>query len=224
MSSTVKERAIEFVKFKCISMKTFETMCGLSTGYVTSMRKGFGPDKLNNVLTAFPELNRDWLLYGEGPMVKDKFVGKSSDGPKNSLPIFEDAKFGCSPSGFEGALEKNKADGYMVVPGLVYDGQTFIVRARGESMINKDNPERSIPNGAYVAIRKSNLSTLQWGEAYALSTDDGCIIKRLYPSDHDDCVKCVSFNEKEYPSFELHSSEIHDIGIVKAVLTVSIWK
>ena len=39
--------------------------------YITSMRKGFGADKLKNVLTAFPDLNRDWLLYGEGEMLKD---------------------------------------------------------------------------------------------------------------------------------------------------------
>ena len=34
------------------------------------MRKGFGSNKLSNVLKAYPELNRDWLLYGEGPMLK----------------------------------------------------------------------------------------------------------------------------------------------------------
>lgn len=34
------------------------------------MRKGYGSDKLRNVLTAFPELNREWLLYGEGEMLK----------------------------------------------------------------------------------------------------------------------------------------------------------
>ena len=50
-------------------MKTFEEKCGLSTGYVTSMRSGYGPEKLRNVLNAFPELNREWLLYGEGEML-----------------------------------------------------------------------------------------------------------------------------------------------------------
>ena len=70
MDKSVKDRTIEFVKYKGITMKSFEIKCGLSTGYVTSMRKGFGLDKLNNVLTAFPELNRDWLLYGEGEMIK----------------------------------------------------------------------------------------------------------------------------------------------------------
>ena len=71
MDNTVKNRAIEFVKHKGITMKAFESKCGLSTGYITSMRKGFGADKLKNVLTAFPDLNRDWLLYGEGEMIKD---------------------------------------------------------------------------------------------------------------------------------------------------------
>lgn len=77
--STVKDRTIEFVKFKGITMKTFEQKCGLSTGYVTSMRKGFGSDKLSNVLIAFPELNRDWLLYGEGEMIKGS-VSQTSHG------------------------------------------------------------------------------------------------------------------------------------------------
>lgn len=77
MDKSVKDRTIEFVKFKGITMKTFELRCGLSTGYVTSMRKGFGADKLNNVLTAFPELNRDWLLYGEGEMIKSSVTQTS---------------------------------------------------------------------------------------------------------------------------------------------------
>ncbi|MBQ7212122.1 MAG: hypothetical protein IJS19_05605 [Muribaculaceae bacterium] len=50
-------------------MKTFEEKCGLSSGYVASMRKGFGREKLNNVLIAYPQLNKDWLLTGEGEMI-----------------------------------------------------------------------------------------------------------------------------------------------------------
>ena len=71
MEESVKSRTIEFVKAKGIKMKVFEERCGLSSGYVTSMRKGFGPDKLTGVLKAFPELNRNWLLYGEGKMMAD---------------------------------------------------------------------------------------------------------------------------------------------------------
>ena len=81
--NTVKDRTMLFIKFKGITMKTFEQRCDLSSGYVTSMRKGFGSEKLNNVLMAYPELNREWLLYGEGEMLK----ASSSSQPQPSTKV-----------------------------------------------------------------------------------------------------------------------------------------
>lgn len=71
---TIKERVYEFVKSEGLTIKEFEERCGLSNGYVSSMRKGFGLEKLENVLTEFPDLSRDWLLYGEGEMLKSGAV------------------------------------------------------------------------------------------------------------------------------------------------------
>ena len=65
----IKSRTYLFVNHKGLTIKKFEELCGLSSGYVSSMRKGFGRGKLNNVLTVFPVLNREWLLYGEGEML-----------------------------------------------------------------------------------------------------------------------------------------------------------
>ena len=70
MGDTIKDRTLDFVRYKGITIKSFEEICGLSSGYINSMRKGFGPEKLNNVLKSFPELSREWLLYGEGQMLK----------------------------------------------------------------------------------------------------------------------------------------------------------
>lgn len=218
---SVKDRLTMFYKSKGLSKSKFENMCGFSNGYLNQLRHSPSNEKLERIYLNFPELNKTWLLTGEGEMTIKKDAEK--DEPVG-IPVYEDSHFGCSPSGFTGSLETRKADDYLLVPGLVKDGRTFIVRARGESMVNKNNPEMSIPNGAYVAVQKSTLSTPQWGETYALSTDDGCIIKRLYPSERENYVRCVSFNEENYPSFELCISEIHDIGIVKGVFTVSIWK
>ena len=66
----IKERTLKFIEYKGLKMGQFEQTCKLSSGYVKAMRIGFGRDKLNNVLTQFPELNREWLLYGEGEMLK----------------------------------------------------------------------------------------------------------------------------------------------------------
>lgn len=77
---TIKERTCSFIEYKGITVKKFEELCGLSNGYISSMRKGFGSDKLNNVLTMFPELNREWLLYGEGEMLNPKVIQNNQNG------------------------------------------------------------------------------------------------------------------------------------------------
>jgi hypothetical protein len=66
---TTQDRIREYCKLKEISIHQFEIQAGLSNGYVSSMRKGIGINKLEDVLNAFPDINRDWLLYGEGNML-----------------------------------------------------------------------------------------------------------------------------------------------------------
>lgn len=65
----VKERLLSFVKYKGLSNLAFEKSCGLSNGYLRNFKGNLGQDKLANILAAFPELNKDWLLYGEGEML-----------------------------------------------------------------------------------------------------------------------------------------------------------
>lgn len=77
---SIKERIYTFIKYKDITVKKFEEMCGLSNGYISSMRKGFGTEKLNNVLKLFPELNREWLIYGEGEMLNNTINQTNTNG------------------------------------------------------------------------------------------------------------------------------------------------
>lgn len=66
----IKERTCEFIKAKGLSKSEFERRCGLSNGYINSMRSGYGLAKLERVLREFPDLSKDWLIYGEGPMLR----------------------------------------------------------------------------------------------------------------------------------------------------------
>lgn len=69
MENAVKQRIMEFIRHKQLPIVKFESMCGLSCGYIRNMRKGFGVEKLNNIRNMFPELNPMWLLYGQGEML-----------------------------------------------------------------------------------------------------------------------------------------------------------
>ena len=77
---TTKERTLRFIAHKGLSVKKFEEMCGLSNGYLNSMKSGYGSSKLLQVLRTFPEINRDWLVYGEGEMlVQSQSLTQSAD-------------------------------------------------------------------------------------------------------------------------------------------------
>ena len=76
---TTKDRTLSFIAYKGLSVKKFEEMCGLSNGYVNSMRSGYGSGKLAGVLATFPELSMNWLVSGEGEMLKSE-VSQSAKG------------------------------------------------------------------------------------------------------------------------------------------------
>ena len=67
----VKERLLEFIRHLEIGVATFERSCGLSNNYVRNIRNGISPKKLSDILRAYPQLNKNWLLFGEGEMCLD---------------------------------------------------------------------------------------------------------------------------------------------------------
>lgn len=158
--TTIKDRTLQFIKCKGLTMKAFESRCGLSTGYVTSMRKGYGTLKLTNVLTAFPDLNRDWLLFGEGPMLR------STDGGKVLRP--------CA----EGGSVQN-----IYSPGSTTYAHSNVYNNTGET-ITKYKSIMDVPTAAEVMpIVPTGLSTKEDTDVYSLIvSEDECLIGVEYVS------------------------------------------
>ena len=67
----VKDRLSAFIEYLGLSTSSFEKRCGLSNGYVRNIKGNLGGKKLEDILNEFPQLNRNWLLFGEGSMLKD---------------------------------------------------------------------------------------------------------------------------------------------------------
>ena len=192
MGETVKERTIEFVKSKGITMKKFEQACGLSTGYVTSMRKGFGPDKLECVLKAFPELNRNWLLFGDGMMIKSENSG---------VPEY-DTDFSCG-----NAVMYNDSAASVVgsLSMAEYANATAIVRATGNSM------HPLISSGDKVIIKEVENwpENIIYGQIYGVETDGDI---RTIKGSADQRKKASSFSNQSTrkntttPQYKQHKS------------------
>lgn len=65
LANKVKERLLTFIAYKELSVSAFEKACGLSNGYIRNFKGNLGGAKLEDILNAFPELSRDWLLFGK---------------------------------------------------------------------------------------------------------------------------------------------------------------
>lgn len=65
----VKDRLMAFIVYKGITVSEFERVSGLSNSYVNKMKTSIGKLGMMNIQRAFPELNTNWLLTGEGEML-----------------------------------------------------------------------------------------------------------------------------------------------------------
>lgn len=84
----MKERLIEFIGTLKIPVSQFEKKCGLSNGYVKNLRSTLGAKKLNDILNQYPQLNKVWLLTGEGEMLNQNIQtgdGTNIVGDKNNV-------------------------------------------------------------------------------------------------------------------------------------------
>lgn len=59
----------EYLLLKHIKPSHFEKDCGFCNGFINSIRKGIGPERCVIIKEKCPDLNMDWLLYGEGEML-----------------------------------------------------------------------------------------------------------------------------------------------------------
>ena len=75
MENTVKERLIHYLKYKNIGQNKFEKIAGISNGYISNTKGNIGSNILTKILDVAPDLNKDWLLTGEGEMLNSTEVG-----------------------------------------------------------------------------------------------------------------------------------------------------
>lgn len=69
---SAKQRVIDYIDIKGISKSNFYQQTGLSNGFLDS-GKGIGSDKIEIIISMFPDINLNWLITGEGEMFSSKF-------------------------------------------------------------------------------------------------------------------------------------------------------
>lgn len=75
-----KERLLKFIEEAGITIAEFERKCSLSNGYIRKLKGSVGSDKIEDIIKTYPQLNRVWLLSGEGQMLNPSVVQNNQNG------------------------------------------------------------------------------------------------------------------------------------------------
>ena len=210
----ILDRIKQFIDSEGIAVSAFEKSIGMSNAsFGKSLRSGgaIGTDKLENILSVYPNLSPNWLLTGEGAMLKgeDLPVAHQTTSPKEGIPLIPLSAMAGALTGEQTVLEY-ECERY-VVPA--FNGADFLIPVKGNSMTP------TYVSGDIVACQRVPMTDLffQWNKPYVLDTAQGTLIKRIKPGSDKDHVLIVSDNE-QYDPFELPYSEIHAVAMVIGII------
>lgn len=246
MESTVKQRLVQFIKMMHLTQKAFEERCGMGNGYVNSIRKGIGPEKMQDIIRAFPELNREWLLFGEGnPLKTVPTISGDITVNGNHNSYIGHASAHCENCGDEIVSDVQELQGAPVIPtGLCREGNCDIleyieenpeeveispIRAKGVTIDlwyrirasdNSNSPTYMPGDNIALASYPKGEERPRPGRFYVVDTySNGFELGILYPTDGGD-FRMQKKNREEFPDFIIERDDI--IRIYRVIMMVRI--
>lgn len=216
--SSVKERLLHLLKVKHMSQAEFARHLGVSPTYIGAMRKSVSNARLQDILQLFPDIDKNWLLYGEGELYKsdNESATLAKDYIVPLLPV--DACAGSLQMWSDGVALKDCRKIVSPVPGA-----DFAIHISGNSM------EPVLPNGSILFIKRINSKAfIPWGNPMVLDTENGVLVKTLYPVDNtntskpaDLYIEARSYNP-DYPPILIPADSIYGVyRILTSVLQYS---
>lgn len=234
----VKERLIDYLKFKGIGQNKFAKSIGVSSGYVNNIRKSIQPDKILSISKKYPDLNTEWLLTGEGEMTKKENIQQIELPESDGITIETMEKY-----------EKAKELGLPLLPEVTFKfagGQTQLVNnpeditrywylpdckdCEGVAQVMGRSMSPTLPSGCWVALKKytiplDNPNMIPFGNIFGVVVEDevtgeyhGHIkILRRY-KDNEMSLKywiAHSINEEEFDDFDIKIAQVRSLWIVK---------
>lgn len=167
-------------------------------------------------------INPSWLLTGQGNMLtstesiqqnvesKHEAISIMKGMPSDIKPIplvTEHAAAGFGNECF--TIEDDDVKDYYVIPKFRFNHVDFMIEVSGLSMYPH------FKSGDVIACTiLHEAKYIQWNRCHVIATrEQGILVKRIMPSENEECFKIVSDN-KDFPPFDLPKEEITGIALV----------
>lgn len=222
--ATIKERILQYLEYNGISKYECYQKTGITNG-VFSKKEGLSEDNLLRFISYYGDISLDWLLTGEGNMLRDEDtqIGKieveeqfqlrtDHNVEMQSVPLYElDATAGLVAL-FSDDVRQVPIS-HLQIPNLPpCDGSLFV---RGDSMYPL------LKSGDIVCYKEvtATADSILWGEMYLLSFsldgEDYTTIKYIQRGDDDRHVRLVSHNPHHSPK-DIPADSIRALALIKA--------
>lgn len=222
---TLKERISAYCKLRGFSVSQFERAAQLPNGTFKAQTKSLREDGISKILHTFPDINRVWLLTGEGDMLSQD----RHDAPMpqvyraecrmqadyQMVPVYNFDAVGGMHVGNNITDAPAYIERHIAFPGAHRDD--ICVHVTGCSMTPTYTP------GSIILVRKVEdwQEYFGYGHCFMLFLTDGRrILKEVqrYDEDPKNYVLCVSHNKDIQPE-ELPKRMI--AAVYKVVMTLS---
>ena len=218
METSVKQRLIEFIKYKDLSQRKFEQLVGLSNGFVNNISKGIGADKMLKILGVFPELNQRWLLYNEGDMLqKNEALPRTMD-VIVGIPLVSQYAYAGYLSGYGDPEYIDKLPRIDFTPDRHMTGNYIAFEVRGDSM--NDGSTDSYLEGELLICRE--VEPVYWKDSqlfinkrdFVIIHKEGILIKRIIAHNVENhTITIHSLNP-------MYQDEVLDLADVRQIFSV----
>lgn len=209
------ERFDKYMKIKGLNDNKVTNNLGLSIGTLGKSRKenrDLSEKNIEKILNFYTDLNRTWLLTGEGSMLTtEPSLAGFNEMEYTRVPLLPISAQGGSLNDF-------------VVSVSLQDCEKIISPIKGADIaitISGDSMADEYPNGSIVLAKRINeRAFIDWGKVYVLDTCNGVVVKTLTPSEKEDYVRCVSINPAPiYAPFEVALNDIY--GVYRVMLCMA---
>lgn len=210
------ERIKLFREYLGLGQTAFEVNVGVAKGYFSNV-KTLGSDKIMRIHEKYPTLNIEWLITGDGNMLKDNEYIQRLDHPKateKSLTDQEVNLYDIYAAANLKTLFLNKNQnilGKISVPDMPKcDGAVYVT---GDSMYPL------LKSGDIVVYKEvRDFQNVIYGEMYLVSfeldDDDYLAVKYVNRSEEDGKIKLVSYNTHHEPK-DIPVDSIRAMALVK---------
>lgn len=212
--SEVKQRLLQYLQYKNLSQREFADILGVSNAYIGAMRRSISDEKVRKLRHAFPELNTDWLLYGEGDMLRNEMMVSATGtrGGGKLIPLLPVDAFAGRLQDYSTGV--GLADCEMIVSPV--RGADYAIRVSGDSM------EPKIHDGSTILIKRINdKAFIPWGNSMVIDSENGVLVKDVYPDDDNPhCIAAKSINPR-YPTLSIPRESIY--GLYRILASIQIF-